>query len=62
MQVKGLFGQEQPMQPSPMMQQAVGGNQILAQLAQQGMEQQNQTMQAGAERRKRRQGLLGGIA
>lgn len=62
-QVQGLFGgQQQPIQGAPVAQAAPGANQILAQLAQQGMEQQQQTMQAGAERRKRRQGLLGGVA
>lgn len=59
MQVKGLFGQEQPIQHAQMQQPMPGANQILAQLAQQGMQEQQMTAQAGAERRKRRQGLLG---
>lgn len=62
MQVKGLFGQEQPIQHAQMQQPMPGANQILAQLAQQGAEQEQMTMQSGAERRKRRMGLLGGVA
>lgn len=62
MQVKGLFGQERPIQGAPVQQPMPGANQILAQLAQQGAEQEQMTMQSGAERRKRRMGLLGGVA
>lgn len=58
-QVQGLFGGQQQVQAPPVQQPLPGANQILAQLAQQGMQEQQMTAQAGAERRKRRMGLLG---
>jgi len=64
MQVKGLLSS--PQQPHQQAQstapQYSGGSQILSQLAQQGTQEQQQTMQADAERRKRRMTLLGGLA
>jgi len=60
MKIKGMFdeGPQAPIQPSPI-QQNMGGNQVLGQLAQQGTQDQQQTMQADIERRKRRMGILG---
>jgi hypothetical protein len=62
-QKSGLLGggEQQPIQPAQM-QQVGGGSQTLAALAQQGNGFQEQLAQAEQERRKRRQGLLGGMA
>jgi hypothetical protein len=62
-QQSGLLGggEQQPIQPAQM-QQVGGGAQTLAALAQQGNGFQEQLAQAEQERRKRRQGLLGGMA
>jgi hypothetical protein len=57
-----LGGDEQPIQPSPIVQAPMTGNQTLAALAQQGSGYQDQLAMAEQERRKRRQGLLGGVA
>lgn len=53
-------GQSQPITPSPMLTQPIGGNQVLNQLAQapSGLDQQMQL--AEQMRQKRRMGLLGG--
>lgn len=57
--VGGLFAdRSQPIQHAQM-QPSMGGSQIFAQLAAQGPQEQQAQMQADAQRRQRRMGLLG---
>lgn len=59
-QVNGLLGAKpQGVQASQMQQPMVSGNQVLAQIAQQGQQQMQMEEQAAAKRKQRRQGLLG---